>query len=128
MAATMCLGPNRFSAARGQGDGALGAKTLRDIVTSRPSRLSHSRGQGSSGRQGPGCPKLRLALEQKGDMRFPSGIGRQLGAITLVLASAEVAILFTACGGGSGGLPSGPSFTGATGAPVKVALLLPIGA
>ena len=57
-------------------------------------------------------------------MVLPSGIGRHLGA----LATLVVALLFTACGGGSGGLPSGPSFTGATGAPVKVALLLPIGA
>ena len=61
-------------------------------------------------------------------MRLPSGIGRHLGAIRLVLASVAVALLFSGCGGRSGGLPSGPSFTGATGTPVKVALLLPIGA
>ncbi len=61
-------------------------------------------------------------------MRLPFGIGRHLGAIRLVLASVAVALLFSGCGGGSGGLPSGPSFTGATGTPVKVAVLLPIGA
>ncbi len=60
-------------------------------------------------------------------MRLPPCIGRHLGAIRVVLASTVVALLFTGCGGGSGGLPSGPSITGSSGA-VKVALLLPIGA
>ncbi len=60
-------------------------------------------------------------------MQLPFGIGRWLCAIRLVLAMG-VALLSTSCGGGSGGLPSGPSITGATGASVKVALLLPIGA
>src|SRR4029079_2712207 len=130
MPANMCLGPNRFSAAQGEGDGALGAKTLRDIVASRPSRLRHSRGQGSSGRQGPGPPTAAPRPGAKGDMRLPFGTGRQRGAIRSALAGLAVALLFSGCGGGGGGggLPSGSSITGATGTSVKVALLLPIGA
>ena len=61
-------------------------------------------------------------------MRLPSAIGRQFGAIRLLVASVAVALLLSACGGGGGGLPGDPGITGATGASVKVALLLPIGA
>jgi ABC-type branched-subunit amino acid transport system substrate-binding protein len=58
-------------------------------------------------------------------MRLPNRIGLSFGAIKLVLASAVVAALVAACGGGSGPGPGGAAITGSAGA-VKVALLLPL--
>jgi ABC-type branched-subunit amino acid transport system substrate-binding protein len=60
-------------------------------------------------------------------MQLLLGIARWLRPIRPVLAMILVVVLFSGCGGGSGGFPSGPSITGSAGA-VKVALLLPIGA
>jgi ABC-type branched-subunit amino acid transport system substrate-binding protein len=60
-------------------------------------------------------------------MQLLLGIARWLRPIRPLLAVILVVVLFSGCGGGSGGFPSGPSITGSAGA-VKVALLLPIGA
>jgi branched-chain amino acid transport system substrate-binding protein len=60
-------------------------------------------------------------------MQASFGICRWIRAIRPALIAALGGVAFAGCGGGSGGLPSGPSITGSPGA-VKVALLLPIGA
>ncbi|MET0347307.1 MAG: penicillin-binding protein activator [Methyloceanibacter sp.] len=60
-------------------------------------------------------------------MRLSLGVIRNLEALRLAFAALSVALLLSACGGGSGGGFSGPgpAITGSGGA-VKVAVLLPI--
>ena len=58
-------------------------------------------------------------------MRRPQGIGLTLRAAKILLASLAVAVLLSACGGGSGPGPIAPGVIGSSGA-VKVGFLLPL--